>query len=169
MNTRCISRRELLIQGRRRRIALLAPRGWRRRFRVGRAKKSCHGWISRAANPSGGVVENLQPWENLAASFMTPNDKFFRVSHYDKPVIDEKKWNLEIAGLVKKPMNLTLAAIKARPQARRCVHDRMRRQPWIPVVHERDRHRQVGGYAARAVAEAGRRDGSRERSRLLGR
>ena len=74
-------------------------------------------WLDQpGANPSGGVVENLQPWENLASSFITPNDKFFRVSHYDKPVIDDKKWNLEIAGLVKKPMNLTLPAIKARPK-----------------------------------------------------
>ena len=74
-------------------------------------------WLDQpGANPSGGVVENLQPWENLASSFITPNDKFFRVSHYDKPVIDEKKWNSEIAGLVNKPMNLTLPAIKARPK-----------------------------------------------------
>ena len=74
-------------------------------------------WLDQpGANPSGGVVENLQPWENLSSSFLTPNDKFFRVSHYDKPVIDDKKWNLEIAGLVKKPMTLALPAIKARPR-----------------------------------------------------
>ena len=74
-------------------------------------------WLDQpGANPSGGVVENLQPWENLASSFITPNDKFFRVSHYDKPVIDDKKWNLEVTGLVKKPMNLTLAGVKARPK-----------------------------------------------------
>ena len=57
-------------------------------------------WLDQpGANPSGGVVENLQTWENLGL-FITPNDKFFSVSHYDKPVIDEKKWNLEITGLV---------------------------------------------------------------------
>ena len=38
------------------------------------------------------------------------------MSHYDKPVLDDKKWNLEIAGLVKKPMTLTLPAIKAPPK-----------------------------------------------------
>ena len=28
-------------------------------------------WLDQpGANPSGGVVENLQPWENLATSFM---------------------------------------------------------------------------------------------------
>lgn len=73
-------------------------------------------WMDQPGpNPSGGVVENLQAWEELSA-FLTPNDKFFRVSHYDKPVIDEKTWNLEIGGLVKKPMTLTLADIKARPR-----------------------------------------------------
>jgi len=71
-------------------------------------------WLDQpGANPSGGVVENLQAWENLG-SFITPNDKFFRVSHYDKPDINEKNWNLEITGLVKKPISLTLADIKAR-------------------------------------------------------
>jgi DMSO/TMAO reductase YedYZ molybdopterin-dependent catalytic subunit len=73
-------------------------------------------WLDQPGpNPSGGVVENLQPWEDLAA-FLTPNDKFFRVSHYDKPVIDQKSWKLEIGGLVKKPMTLALADIKARPR-----------------------------------------------------
>ncbi|MEP6608742.1 MAG: sulfite oxidase [Burkholderiaceae bacterium] len=73
-------------------------------------------WLDQpGANPSGGVAENLRPWEELT-SFITPNDKFFRVSHYDKPVIDEKNWNLEVTGLVKKPMTLTLPAIKARPR-----------------------------------------------------
>ena len=37
---------------------------------------------------------------------MTPNDKFFRVSHYNKPVIDEKDWSLQVTGLVKRPLAL---------------------------------------------------------------
>ena len=109
-------------------------------------------WLDQpGANPSGGVVENLQPWENLASSFLTPNDKFFRVSHYDKPVIDEKKWNLEIAGLVKKPMNSDASRDQGTPQAGGRVHDRMRWQSWVPVVHQRHRHCEVGRYAARSL------------------
>jgi DMSO/TMAO reductase YedYZ molybdopterin-dependent catalytic subunit len=61
------------------------------------------------------VVENLQPWENLA-SWLTPNDQFFQIAHYNKPVIDDKAWALEITGLVKQPLRLTLAALKARPR-----------------------------------------------------
>ncbi|HKO66498.1 MAG TPA: molybdopterin-dependent oxidoreductase, partial [Burkholderiaceae bacterium] len=110
-----ISRRELLVQGSAALALLHAP--WLAHALPSRPGEEVVPWLDQPGpNPSGGVVENLQPWENLASSFITPNDKFFRVSHYDKPVIDEKKWNLEIAGLVKKPMNLTLAAVKARPK-----------------------------------------------------
>jgi DMSO/TMAO reductase YedYZ molybdopterin-dependent catalytic subunit len=38
------------------------------------------------------------------------------VAHYNKPVIDEKTWALEIAGLVKQPMRLSLAELKSRPR-----------------------------------------------------
>ena len=73
-------------------------------------------WLDQPpANPSGGVVENLPQWEELG-SWLTPNDKFFRVAHYNKPVIDEKSWKLQIDGQLKHPMNLSLAALKARPR-----------------------------------------------------
>ena len=73
-------------------------------------------WLEQPQpNPSKGVVENLQPTEDLA-SWLTPNDRFFRVAHYDKPVIDEKSWSLEIGGLVKQPAALSLTALKALPK-----------------------------------------------------
>ena len=65
-------------------------------------------WLDQPpANPSGGVVENLPQWEELG-SWLTPNNKFFRVAHYNKPVIDENGWTLKIDGLVKQPMALSL-------------------------------------------------------------
>ncbi|MBT2324603.1 molybdopterin-dependent oxidoreductase [Variovorax paradoxus] len=71
-------------------------------------------WLDQPPdNPSGGVVENLPRWEELS-SWLTPNDKFFRVAHYNKPVVDEKTWKLEIGGLVKQPMTLSLPALRAR-------------------------------------------------------
>src|SRR5678815_6127124 len=55
-------------------------------------------WLDQPpANPSGGVVVNLQPWETLISG-QTPTDKFFQVAHYNKPVIDEKAWKLEVNG-----------------------------------------------------------------------
>jgi DMSO/TMAO reductase YedYZ molybdopterin-dependent catalytic subunit len=73
-------------------------------------------WLDQPLpNPSKGAVENLQRTEELA-SWLTPNDKFFRVAHYSKPVIDEKSWSLQIEGLVKQPAALNLTALKALPK-----------------------------------------------------
>ncbi len=68
-------------------------------------------------------TENLDPvgiqtqliWEDLD-SWITPNDKFFSISHFDRPVIDQATWKLEVDGLVKKPLSLTLGDIMARPR-----------------------------------------------------
>ncbi|MEO8188226.1 MAG: hypothetical protein ABI580_12780, partial [Burkholderiaceae bacterium] len=82
MRTPSISRRELLIQGSATLALLHAP--WLAQAFPSRPGEEVVPWLDQpGANPSGGVVENLQPWENLASSFITPNDKFFRVSHYD--------------------------------------------------------------------------------------
>jgi DMSO/TMAO reductase YedYZ molybdopterin-dependent catalytic subunit len=64
---------------------------------------------------ASGVVQNLPKWEDLN-SWLTPNARFFSVAHYDRPVIDEKSWTLEIAGSVGRPLQLTLDSIKARPR-----------------------------------------------------
>ena len=66
-------------------------------------------------NPVPQVVANQLKWEELD-SWITPNAKFFSIAHYDRPTIDEKNWRLEIAGLVKRPLTLTLADLKARPR-----------------------------------------------------
>ena len=49
-------------------------------------------------------------------SWITPNDKFFSIAHFNRPVIDPSTWKLEIGGLVKKPTALTLADIRSRPR-----------------------------------------------------
>ena len=61
------------------------------------------------------VVRNLPKWEDLSA-WLTPNEQFFSVAHYDRPVIDETSWALEIGGSVGRPLRLTLDEIKARPR-----------------------------------------------------
>ncbi|MGH6947656.1 MAG: molybdopterin-dependent oxidoreductase, partial [Kiloniellales bacterium] len=48
---------------------------------------------------------------------MTPNDEFFAVNHYDWPVVDQETWTLEIGGLVRRPMTLTLSELTARPRS----------------------------------------------------
>jgi DMSO/TMAO reductase YedYZ molybdopterin-dependent catalytic subunit len=64
---------------------------------------------------ASGVVQNLPKWEDLN-TWLTPNEQFFSVAHYDRPVIDEKSWALEIGGSVARPLRLTLDEIKARPR-----------------------------------------------------
>ena len=114
MNTPDVSRRELLIQGSA--TPLLHTPWLAQAFPSRQAKKSCHGWINRAPTPAAASSRTCSRGKTLLLPLSLPTDKFFRVSHYDKPVIDEKKWNLEVTGLVKKPMTLTLPAVKARPK-----------------------------------------------------
>ena len=61
-------------------------------------------WLDQlAANPVPEVIKTQLVWEDLD-SWMTPNDKFFSIAHFDRPTIDASTWKLEIDGLVKKPL-----------------------------------------------------------------
>jgi DMSO/TMAO reductase YedYZ molybdopterin-dependent catalytic subunit len=57
---------------------------------------------------------SMLDWQRLP-SWITPNEGFFRVGHYDKPVIDESNWQLEVTGLVRNPARYRLADLKAMP------------------------------------------------------
>jgi len=46
---------------------------------------------------------------------ITPTGMHFVLVHFDIPAVDEKGWQLEIGGLFKKPLELTLDAIRERP------------------------------------------------------
>ncbi len=52
-------------------------------------------------------------WENMT-QWVTPKDQVFSVSHYGQPKVDEVTWKLQVDGLVKKPIDLTIEQIKAR-------------------------------------------------------
>lgn len=61
------------------------------------------------------VVANQLKWEKVD-SWITPNEQFFSVAHYNRPQIDVSQWKLEITGLVQHPITLTLDDIKAWPR-----------------------------------------------------
>jgi len=61
------------------------------------------------AQPKGKMLY----WQDLA-SWITPNDQLYSVSHYGTPEVDLGTWELEISGSVKKPNRLSLADIKTR-------------------------------------------------------
>jgi DMSO/TMAO reductase YedYZ molybdopterin-dependent catalytic subunit len=58
---------------------------------------------------------NTRNWEQLN-SWVTPNENFFTVSHYNRPVLKAEDWRLHIGGLVENPITLTLEQIQARPR-----------------------------------------------------
>ncbi|CAN5360384.1 hypothetical protein BH10PSE7_BH10PSE7_25420 [soil metagenome] len=73
-------------------------------------------WLDQPTeNPNPTGIQSQLVWEDMD-SWVTPNDKFFSISHFDRPTIDANAWTLEIDGLVKKPLRLTLADLKARPR-----------------------------------------------------
>ncbi|MEP6660952.1 MAG: molybdopterin-dependent oxidoreductase [Acidimicrobiales bacterium] len=63
--------------------------------------------------PARSVIGHPLKWEALN-SFLTPNEQFFTVKHYNEPALSADTWNLTIEGLVKHPGTLTLADLKAR-------------------------------------------------------
>jgi DMSO/TMAO reductase YedYZ molybdopterin-dependent catalytic subunit len=65
--------------------------------------------------PLANEVKGLTRWEDLD-SWITPNDKFFSIAHYNRPVIEEKAWRLDVAGMVAKPLTFTLNDLKSLPR-----------------------------------------------------
>ena len=111
-----LQRREFIIKGS---AALAALAVFQSRFAQAfptRPGETVVPWLDQPAeNPVPEVIKTQLVWEDLD-SWVTPNDKFFSIAHFDRPVIDANAWKLEIDGLVKKPMALTLADLKARPR-----------------------------------------------------
>ena len=64
--------------------------------------------------PAQNAIHNLTAWE-LLNSWITPNDKFFSIAHYNRPTIDAAAWRLNLSGLVR-PTALTLDQLKAVPR-----------------------------------------------------
>jgi DMSO/TMAO reductase YedYZ molybdopterin-dependent catalytic subunit len=65
--------------------------------------------------PAQAVIKALTPWESLD-SWITPNDKFFGIGHYEWPTIDPATWRLDVVGQVDAPKGYTLNDLKARPR-----------------------------------------------------
>jgi DMSO/TMAO reductase YedYZ molybdopterin-dependent catalytic subunit len=73
-------------------------------------------WLDRRAeNPVPEVIANQPTWEELDA-WITPNEKFFSIAHYNRPMLGSEGWQLEITGLVEQPLALTLDEIMSRPR-----------------------------------------------------
>jgi DMSO/TMAO reductase YedYZ molybdopterin-dependent catalytic subunit len=112
-----MSRRDVLLQG----SVALAGLALLRAPRLAQAFTAQAGeevlpWLDQPApNPIPDVLGHQLQWDSLD-SWLTPNDQFFTVAHYDKPVIDAAAWRLQIGGLVQQPLTLGLDDLKARPR-----------------------------------------------------
>jgi len=109
-----MQRRELLLSGAAASIATVASRA----FAQAAASSELIEWTDippTVPEPLQNVVKGISRWEDLD-SWITPNDKWFSIAHYDRPRIDQKTWRLEISGLVVNPTTLTLDQLKARPR-----------------------------------------------------
>jgi DMSO/TMAO reductase YedYZ molybdopterin-dependent catalytic subunit len=73
-------------------------------------------WVDQPPeNPEPGAVRNLLQWQELD-SWITPNDEFFAIGHYNWPAIDAQSWTLEIGGRTAQPLTFTLEELRARPR-----------------------------------------------------
>jgi DMSO/TMAO reductase YedYZ molybdopterin-dependent catalytic subunit len=53
-------------------------------------------------------------WEQIR--YLTPNDEFFTIKHYDLPQLSPTDWRLGVTGLVAHPQTLSLVDLKALPR-----------------------------------------------------
>jgi DMSO/TMAO reductase YedYZ molybdopterin-dependent catalytic subunit len=75
-------------------------------------------WLDQRAEvppPAQSAIGQQLVWEELD-SWITPNDKFFTIKHFGQPTVDLQAWRLDLAGLVKQPLSLTLDQVTARPR-----------------------------------------------------
>jgi DMSO/TMAO reductase YedYZ molybdopterin-dependent catalytic subunit len=118
MNTGAISRRSMLQGG-----AALAGLAFLRLERLVEAAplqpdEELIPWLDQRAETPAPARERAGQqlvWEELD-SWITPNDKFFTIKHFGQPDINMQAWRLDVAGLVKQPLSLTLDQLKARPR-----------------------------------------------------
>jgi DMSO/TMAO reductase YedYZ molybdopterin-dependent catalytic subunit len=78
-----------------------------------RAGETVIPWADQPPPLDDPTVVTQLVWEEMDG-FITPNDKFFGVTHLEWPEVDASTWALEIDGLVRTPMKLTLDDLKAR-------------------------------------------------------
>ena len=75
-------------------------------------------WLDQPAPvppPAQAIIDQQLEWEELD-SWITPTNKFFTVKHFGQPAIDLQRWRLDVTGLVKQPLSLTIDQLKARPR-----------------------------------------------------
>ena len=74
-------------------------------------------WLDQPPPPPpelDGILGHPLVWEDI--EYLTPNEKFFTVKHYNQPQLSPTGWRLGLTGLVANPLTLSLADLKALPR-----------------------------------------------------
>jgi DMSO/TMAO reductase YedYZ molybdopterin-dependent catalytic subunit len=69
--------------------------------------------IPATFNPNNPQATSRQLDIRTIDGMITPKDKFFALQHFDRPQIDPATYKLKVSGLVKTPLTLSLAELKA--------------------------------------------------------
>ncbi len=75
-------------------------------------------WLDQPAPippPAQGILGYPLVWEDMDSQ-ITPDEKFFTVSHHGMQIVREPGWRLALDGLVDRPLSLSLAEIRALPR-----------------------------------------------------
>lgn len=158
-----LPRRDFVVKGS---AALVALSAFQSRFAQARptgAGVTVLPWLDQMApNPVPEVIKNQLVWEDLD-SWITPNDKFFSIAHFDRPAIDAAGWALDVDGLVDRPLHLTLDDIKGRPRQEVTFTVECSGNTGLPFFHGGIGNATWGGTPLAAVLkEAGLKDSAIE-------
>jgi hypothetical protein len=161
-----VSRRDFLIRGSTLLAALALSDSplYAEMWRISEGEKVVP-FLDQAPTPPDAAIRqygdlNTRNWEQLS-SWATPNEDFFTVSHYNRPVLKAEEWRLNIEGLVERPISLTLEQIRA-AAAGGHVYAGVRRQSRLRLVHRRHRECEMGRNAARSNFTGGRHQEGRD-------
>jgi DMSO/TMAO reductase YedYZ molybdopterin-dependent catalytic subunit len=110
-----MQRRELLLNGVTAGIVMASGRAFAQGAVSGEKLTAWTDIPPPVPEPLQNVVKGITRWEDLN-SWVTPNDKWFSIAHYERPQIDPTTWRLEVAGRVARPTTLTLDQLKALPR-----------------------------------------------------
>jgi DMSO/TMAO reductase YedYZ molybdopterin-dependent catalytic subunit len=105
-------RRDVLLGGAIAGVALMSERAF------GQSAGKIVPWTDQPASvppPLESVVRGLTRWEDLN-SWITPNEAFFSIAHYNRPQVDTRTWRLDVSDEVGKPITLSLDQLKAMPK-----------------------------------------------------
>lgn len=99
-------------------VSVVHASGAAQAFPGGREDDVVVPWLDQPADippPAQDILGHPLVWEDLD-SWLTPNDEFFTVKHYNQPELSPTDWRLAVDGLVESPQSLSVDDLRRRPR-----------------------------------------------------